>query len=36
LGWEQPAECPWLEDGYCDESTFCELDTTDCNPSPGS
>jgi hypothetical protein len=34
LGWVEPDECPWLEDGHCDEPTYCAEDPLDCSPPP--
>ena len=34
LGWVEPAECPWLEDGYCDAPSYCADDWVDCQPPP--
>jgi uncharacterized protein related to proFAR isomerase len=34
LGWVEPDECPWLEDGQCDEPTYCAEDPLDCSPPP--
>jgi hypothetical protein len=36
LGWVEPDECPWLEDGHCDEPTYCVEDPLDCSPPQGS